>query len=94
MCRYIPYTLRSTEIVVAVDALTVVSDIVRALVHIHRLQIVHRDIKARNVLITSASRSARARLIDFGLACSLEHDTHEWLCRYSLFTIYYSLFRE
>lgn len=79
--EYVPYTLRSTEIVLAVDPVTVIADIVRALVHIHRLDIVHRDIKARNVLITSASRSARARLIDFGLACSLKHDTHEWLCR-------------
>jgi len=79
--EYVPYTLRSTDVIIAVDSVTVVSDVARALVHIHRLGIVHRDIKARNVLVTSASRSGRARLIDFGLACSLEHDQHEWLHR-------------
>lgn len=79
--EYVPHTLRSTEIILAVDPVTVVLDVARALVHIHRLGIVHRDIKARNVLVTSASRSARARLIDFGLACSLQHDAQEWLHR-------------
>jgi len=79
--EYVPYTLRSTDVILAVDPITVVADIARALVHIHRRGIVHRDIKARNILVTSASRSGRARLIDFGLACSLEHDAHEWLHR-------------
>eukprot|EP00658_Telonema_sp_P-2_P025279 TRINITY_DN20180_c0_g1_i2.p1 TRINITY_DN20180_c0_g1~~TRINITY_DN20180_c0_g1_i2.p1 ORF type:complete len:359 (+),score=85.27 TRINITY_DN20180_c0_g1_i2:151-1227(+) len=79
--EYVPHTLRSTELILVVDLVSVLSDVARALVHIHQLGIVHRDIKARNVLVTSADRMARAKLIDFGLACSLEQDSSEWLHR-------------
>ena len=38
----------------------------RALVRLHSLGIIHRDLKARNVLVAPDNR---ALLIDFGLAC-------------------------
>ena len=42
-----------------------VRDVVRALEHVHSLEIVHGDVKPRNVLLDA---EGHARLIDFGLA--------------------------
>jgi serine/threonine protein kinase len=43
----------------------ITADLVLALEHAHARGVVHRDIKASNVLL---ERSGRARLIDFNLA--------------------------
>lgn len=43
-------------------------EIAAALAHLHALSVVHRDVKARNVLLDSAGR---ARLIDFGSAAEV-----------------------
>lgn len=43
-----------------------VAQICRAVAELHRLELVHRDIKPRNVLIDG---EARCRVTDFGLAC-------------------------
>jgi serine/threonine protein kinase len=45
--------------------LTPLADLVDALAHVHALGFVHRDVKARNVLL---DESSRAKLIDFGSA--------------------------
>jgi serine/threonine-protein kinase 24/25/MST4 len=49
-----------------VDLLSVLADVARALCRLHALGHIHRDVKARNVLITADWRTAK--LADFGLA--------------------------
>ena len=44
------------------------SDLCRALDHIHRRGVVHRDVKTGNVLVTRAARRETALLFDFGVA--------------------------
>jgi len=46
-------------------AALMVAQIVQALSHLHRLGILHRDLKSENVLITARGH---LKLIDFGLA--------------------------
>ena len=72
------YCLRSDRVARTCDPVIVMAGIARALVRIHSLGIVHRDIKARNVLVATENR---ALLIDFGLACDVEHDSDQWLSR-------------
>ncbi len=50
------------------DAKNVIEQILRALVYLHRMGIVHRDIKLENVLYENNSKGASIRLIDFGLS--------------------------
>jgi len=72
------HCLRSDRVARQCDPIIVMAGVVRALVHIHGLGIIHRDLKSRNVLV---SHDNRALLIDFGLACDIENDTEEWLGR-------------
>ncbi|KAL3774087.1 hypothetical protein HJC23_014014 [Cyclotella cryptica] len=50
------------------SAKNVIEQILRALVYLHRLGIVHRDLKLENVLYENNSKDASIRLIDFGLS--------------------------
>jgi calcium-dependent protein kinase len=50
------------------DAKNVIEQILRALVYLHRMSVVHRDIKLENVLYENNSKGATVRLIDFGLS--------------------------
>ena len=50
------------------DAKSVIEQVLRALVYLHRMNIVHRDIKLENVLYENHSKQATVRLIDFGLS--------------------------
>ncbi len=46
----------------------VIEQVLRALVYLHRVGIVHRDIKLENILYENHSKNATVRLIDFGLS--------------------------
>jgi serine/threonine-protein kinase 24/25/MST4 len=70
--------LRNDRIARSCDPVPVFAGISRALVHLHGLGILHRDLKARNVLLTADHRPL---LIDFGLACHVGRDPAEWVCR-------------
>jgi serine/threonine protein kinase len=48
--------------------LEIALDIARALVHAHRLGIMHRDVKPSNVMMTEAGNCGAAKLCDWGLA--------------------------
>jgi len=50
------------------DTKNVIEQVLRALVYLHRMGIVHRDIKLENVLYENHSKRATVRLIDFGLS--------------------------
>ena len=50
------------------SAKNVIEQILRALVYLHRLGVVHRDLKLENVLYENHAKDASIRLIDFGLS--------------------------
>ena len=56
------------------------ADVARAMVHLHRQNVIHSDLKVRNVLLKADGGSARgavAKVGDFGLSVRLEtHATH------------------
>ncbi len=76
--EYLPYTLREEWVASRVDILSVTIQVARAMLFLHRKGIVHRDIKTRNICLTSDYRTAK--LIDFGLAASV-YSTPEELMR-------------
>jgi serine/threonine protein kinase len=55
-------------------------DVARAMVHLHGQNIVHSDLKARNVLLKGCALDPRgftAKVADFGLSMHLDtNDTH------------------
>jgi serine/threonine-protein kinase len=68
------------------DALHIVLDIARALEHAHSRNIVHRDIKPDNILIT---QSGVAKLADLGLAKRIDEASHLTAARQGFGTPYY-----
>ena len=70
--------LRNDRVARTCDPIVVFSGVARALVHLHGIGILHRDLKARNVLVAADNRPL---LIDFGLACHTGLDSAEWVCR-------------
>ena len=50
------------------DTKNVIEQVLRALVYLHRMGIVHRDIKLENILYENHSKNSTVRLIDFGLS--------------------------
>jgi serine/threonine-protein kinase len=68
------------------DAVHIILDIARALEHAHSRNIVHRDIKPDNILIT---RSGVAKLADMGLAKRTDEASHLTAARQGFGTPYY-----
>jgi len=48
------------------------ADVARAMIHLHSLNILHNDIKARNVLLKSNDKGVTVKLSDFGLAMKID----------------------
>lgn len=46
----------------------VIEQVLRALAYLHRMGVLHRDIKLENILYENHSKNATVRLIDFGLS--------------------------
>lgn len=72
------HCLRSDRIAQQCDAVFVLAGVARALVRIHSMDIVHRDLKTRNILVAAENR---ALVIDFGLACHVREDSAQWIAR-------------
>ncbi|MGH7171010.1 MAG: serine/threonine-protein kinase [Gemmataceae bacterium] len=68
------------------DAVHIALDVARALEHAHSRNIVHRDIKPDNILIT---RSGVSKLLDLGLARRLDETSHLTAARQGFGTTYY-----
>ena len=50
------------------DMIRLLIDISRGLQYLHSINILHRDLKSKNVLLTSSPPNCQAKLCDFGLA--------------------------
>ncbi|CAE7028320.1 PK2 [Symbiodinium sp. CCMP2456] len=59
------------------EAMEMLLGLLSALAHLHSLRLVHRDVKAENVLF---GRSRRPVLADFGISCSVD-DAAQMQCR-------------
>lgn len=68
------------------DAVHITLDVARALEHAHSRNIVHRDIKPDNILIT---RSGVSKLVDLGLARRIDEASHLTAARQGFGTTYY-----
>jgi eukaryotic-like serine/threonine-protein kinase len=68
------------------DAVHIALDVARALEHAHSRNIVHRDIKPDNILIT---RSGVSKLVDLGLARRLDEASHLTAARQGFGTTHY-----
>ncbi|CAL6381727.1 unnamed protein product [Bathycoccus prasinos] len=64
--EFVPNSLRNKRVVNQVNVVRVLQDVARALVRMHAQGHIHRDVKARNVLISADFETAK--LTDFGLA--------------------------
>mmetsp|Transcript_46185 Transcript_46185/g.76367 ORF Transcript_46185/g.76367 Transcript_46185/m.76367 type:complete len:344 (+) Transcript_46185:41-1072(+) len=76
--EYARQCLRADRVARQSDPVIVLAGVARALVRLHGVGIIHRDLKARNVLVATENRAV---LIDFGLACHTSQDSDEWIGR-------------
>ncbi|KAG8809999.1 bifunctional endoribonuclease/protein kinase ire1, partial [Serendipita sp. 399] len=69
------------EIVGSFDPKRALSEITRGLSHLHKLKIVHRDIKPQNILVSRRKGDGQHRMLisDFGLCKKLEVDQTSFL---------------
>merc|ERR1712087_36357 len=76
--EYARLCLRTDRVARQADPIVVFAGVARALVRLHSVGIIHRDLKSRNVLVAAENR---ALLIDFGLACHMSQDSPDWVGR-------------
>eukprot|EP00930_Biecheleria_cincta_P057321 TRINITY_DN43285_c0_g1_i1.p1 TRINITY_DN43285_c0_g1~~TRINITY_DN43285_c0_g1_i1.p1 ORF type:complete len:318 (-),score=38.35 TRINITY_DN43285_c0_g1_i1:123-1076(-) len=54
------------------DCAHVARQTLSAIKYMHRLRVVHRDVKAENIMLLGSTIGSQIKLIDFGLSCRLE----------------------
>lgn len=69
--RHGPLSLRA--------AVAVLEQIALGLAHAHKHQVVHRDLKPHNIMLTEVDGSEYVRVLDFGLVKALEQEDEEQL---------------
>ncbi|KDO21485.1 TKL protein kinase [Saprolegnia parasitica CBS 223.65] len=78
--NYLTRTAATAEVSTAwSEKLLIALDIVEGLCYIHDLNIIHRDLKSRNVLLQNAGRLS-AKLTDFGISRYIEMDGRSMSC--------------
>jgi len=55
------------------DAVSMARQMLQAIEYIHGVNIVHRDIKAENFMLSTPEIDSQIKLLDFGMACRFEH---------------------
>src|SRR5262249_18867588 len=73
------------------DAVHIALDVARALEHAHSRNVIHRDIKPDNILL---SNSGLAKLVDFGLAKRTDEPSHLTATRQGFGTTPYMPFEQ
>ena len=58
-----------------VRALTIAIEIVRSLEEAHQHKVVHRDLKPANIMLVDTVEGERVKVLDFGIAKVLQHET-------------------
>lgn len=65
------YLLRNLKLTVE-DTIHVVINLCETLDYCHSKNVLHRDVKPENILISNSTESLEIKLVDFGLACTID----------------------
>ncbi|XRB17417.1 protein kinase domain-containing protein [Pseudoscourfieldia marina] len=82
--EYVPTTLRDDTVVARAPLSLVFCMLAEGLAYMHSHGVMHRDVKARNVLCAPSQTDSSGwsvKVIDFGLACNLQTDNDDWVRR-------------
>lgn len=66
---FVPQVLHIERVSMTVEGVcSIGSDVCRGLQYLHSINILHRDLKSKNILLTSPLPNCQAKLCDFGMA--------------------------
>lgn len=77
--------LASSKILSEQDKMQIAQDLLSGLVSLSEKGIIHRDIKTENVLIDFSHSSAKAKIIDFNLACEIDDSIKKSKAQFNAF---------